>query len=173
MESPSACSRQEAAPKQKPRPSSAPGPCQPGMAGRESRPRDARQRVRGLPGSTPSQPIDCDRRQQGCADLTRRRATPRSCSSRGGKWGRGAAPGSCRLREGGSAHLALGLEVLKHHGPVPLLHWAGNKSHCLQPGPDPAPSAPPPGPAELPSGPAGSLQPLRCPAAAATRKSKA
>lgn len=166
MESPSTCSHWEATPKQKPWPSSAPGPRQPGMAGRESRPQDTRQQVQGLPGSVPLQLIDHDRRQQGCADPDRRRATPRSHHG-GEENGAAATPqGASSTGKGGSAHLAPSLEVLKPYSPTLLLHRAGNKSHHLQLRPDPAPSAPPPGPAQLPSTPADSLQPLRCPAVA-------
>lgn len=77
-ESPSACSCQEAAPKQKPRLSSALGPRQPGMAGRESWAWDAGQWVQGLPGTVQAQPINLDRRQEGCADPFRLRATRHS-----------------------------------------------------------------------------------------------
>lgn len=77
-ESPSACSHREAAPKQKPWLNSVLGPRQPSMAGRESWAWDAGQRVQELPGTVQAQPINRDRRQQGCADPFRLRATRHS-----------------------------------------------------------------------------------------------
>lgn len=73
-ESPSACGRREAAPKQKPWPNSALGPRQPHMAGRESWAWHAGQRVQGLPGTVQAQLISRDQQQQGCADPFRLRA---------------------------------------------------------------------------------------------------
>lgn len=125
-ESLSTCSHRKAVPKQKPRRSSVLGPRQPGMAGRGSWAWDAGQRLQGLPSTVQAQPINPDRRQQGCADPSGLRATQHSREgSVAAATPRGAA-GTARGAQNAP------FSAWRSSSPSPLQHRASNKSHCLQ-----------------------------------------